>query len=246
MDHREYIRTVPGSRMAVLMIHGIAGTPAHFRQFEPLIPQDWSVYNILLDGHGKEVEDFSATSMKKWRSQVSATLEELLSRHEKVLIVAHSMGTLFAIRAAVDHPDRIPLLFLLSVPTRPWVRFSTWLTCLRVAFGAEDPAATAMRNDTSIRLHRKLWRYIGWVPRLLELLAEIRQVRKLLPRLEVPCLTFQSHTDELVSARSCKDLENHPWIHNTVLHGSGHFAYGPEDSALLRSRLAEMIEKIIP
>ena len=103
-----------------------------------------------------------------------------------------------------------------------------------------------MRNATGIRLHRKLWRYIGWVPRLLELLTEIRQVRELLPRLEVPCLTFQSHTDELVSARSCKDLENHPWIHNTILHGSGHFAYGPEDAALLRSRLAEMIEKIIP
>lgn len=31
MDHNPYIRDIPGSPVAVLMIHGIAGTPAHFR-----------------------------------------------------------------------------------------------------------------------------------------------------------------------------------------------------------------------
>ena len=30
MDHSAYERIVPGSKTAVLMIHGIAGTPAHF------------------------------------------------------------------------------------------------------------------------------------------------------------------------------------------------------------------------
>ena len=55
MDHREFIRYLPGSDRAVLLIHGIAGTPAHFWQFLPLIPEDWSVYNVLLDGHGGEV-----------------------------------------------------------------------------------------------------------------------------------------------------------------------------------------------
>ena len=247
MDHREYIRIVPGSRWAVLMIHGIAGTPAHFRDLLPIIPEDWSVYNLLLDGHGGSVEDFSHTSMTKWKQQVQSRLKELLSRHERLVLIAHSMGTLFSIQAAIEHPDRIARLFLLAVPTRPWVRFSTMLTCLRVSQGNRKPtdkAAIAMYNATSIRLDRQLWKYIGWIPRLIELLIEIRRTRKLLPQLRVPCQTFQSHIDELVAFRSCRDLKDHPYIQNTVLYDSGHFAYGPEDTQLLQSRLAEMLRQL--
>lgn len=247
MDHSEYIRTVEGSTIAVLMVHGIAGTPAHFRELIPVIPESWSVYNILLDGHGKNVEDFGKTSMTKWKEQVNQMLQTLLERHKNVVIVAHSMGTLFAIRAAVEHPDRIPALFLLAVPMRPWVRFSTMLTSLRVAWGdirPDDAPALAMRDATSIQMDRRLWKYIGWVPRLVELLVEIERVRRLLPRLTVPTQTFQSVVDELVSDRSCKDLEEHPCIRNTRLRRSGHFAYGPEDMALMKTRLKELIENL--
>ena len=234
MDHRAYIRIVEDSDTAVLMIHGIAGSPAHFRDLIPVIPADWSVYNILLDGHGGTVSDFSRTSMKKWKAQVHGVLTEILEHHRRVLLVAHSMGTLFSIQAAIDHPDRIPALFLLGVPTRPWVRFSTMLTCLRVSWGnlkPNDHAARAMADDCSIRM---------------ELLAEIRRVRGILPDLTVPTLTFQSRRDELVSLRSCRDLENYPAIRNTVLEHSGHFGYGPEDLETLRSSLAQMISQLLP
>jgi len=58
----------------------------------------------------------------------------------------------------------------------------------------------------------------------------------------VPCLSFQSHVDELVSIRSCKDLENHPYIQNTVLYNSGHFAYGEDDLQLLQDRLKDFLK----
>lgn len=245
MDHREYIRIVENSRTAVLLIHGIAGTPAHFRQLLPEIPEDWSVCNILLDGHGKKVEDFGRSSMKKWKEQVEAKLRSLLESHEQVLIVAHSMGTLFAIQAAIDYPDRIPALFLLAVPMRPWVRFSTAMTSLRVARGnikPEDTAALAMRNATGIQTDGRFWKYLSWVPRLIELLVEIRRVRKLLPLLTVPTQTFQSVVDELVSDRTSKDLEKYSCICNTRLQDSGHFAYSQADMALMQTRLRELIE----
>lgn len=247
MEHQEYIRTVPGSDTAVLMIHGIAGSPAHFRDLLPVLPSDWSVYNILLDGHGGEVEDFAAASMKKWKDQVNGTLSQLFCQYRQVVLIAHSMGTLFAIQAAIDHPDKIPLLFLLNVPTRPWVRFSTAMTSVRVARGnisPNDHAALAMKNDTSIELSPDLFKYLTWLPRFVELLKEIRRVRKLLPRLKVPTYTFQSRTDELVSNSSVKDLENHPCIQNTVLYGSGHFAYGEEDARQLQDKLREQISQL--
>ena len=247
MDHREYIRDVEGSPVAVLMIHGIAGTPAHFRDLIPVIPENWTVHNILLDGHGKRVEDFGKTSMKKWKAQANAAVKELLSKHEKLLIVAHSMGTLFAIQAAIDHPDRIPALFLLAAPMRPWVRFSTVQASFRISGGRlrkDDTAAYNMINGTSIQLDQGFWKYIPWMPRMAELLVEIRRVRKQLPRLTVPTQTYQSVVDELVSDRACRVLEKNNCIQITRLYSSGHFAYGEEDIKLLQTELVALIDTL--
>lgn len=247
MYHKEYIRKVENSPFAVLMLHGIAGTPAHFRDLLPVIPEDWSVYALLLDGHGKEVADFGASSMKKWKAQAAAAVENILKEHKNLLIIGHSMGTLFAIQAAIDHPKRIPELFLLAAPLRPWVRFSTVFTSLRVMWGnirPNDRAGLAMANATGIRMTRKFWKYASWIPRLWELLVEIRRIRGILPQLQTPTQSFQSRVDELVSMRSCSQLRRNPCIRITVLEGSGHFAYGPEDTALLQKRLRETVERL--
>ena len=247
MDHTELIRDVPGSRVAVLMIHGIAGTPAHFRALVPVIPKDWTLRNIILDGHGKQVRDFGASSMEKWRSQALSQVEQLLQTHDKLILIAHSMGTLFSIQAALQYPERIPFLFLLNVPTRPWVRFSTMLTCMRVRKGPprdNDRAGWDMYNATCIRLEPELWKYMGWLPRLLELLVEIRKVRKLLPQLKVPSYAFQSEVDELVATRSMGDLQDHPYIKATLLRDSGHFQYGKADTQQLVTCLTQLIKDI--
>ncbi|MBO5318059.1 MAG: alpha/beta hydrolase [Oscillospiraceae bacterium] len=244
IDHSPFTRKGSGKN-AVLLIHGIAGSPGHFRELIPAIPETYSIYNILLDGHSGKAENLGRSSMKKWKAQVQATLAEAFNSHEKVVIVAHSMGTLFAIQAAIDHPDNIPCLFLLAVPTRPWVRFSTLITAVQIAFGKLDtPATQAMRGETALELTPKLWKYIGWAPRMIELLTQCRRTRKILPLLQVPTQTFQSQEDELVSARSCGDLEHHPIIRNTVLTGSGHFVYGAEDAEFLRAQLRKTLQDI--
>jgi esterase/lipase len=209
-----------------------------------VIPPEFSVYNILLDGHNGTVREFSRSSMDKWKEQVHATLKKLLARHDKVVIVAHSMGTFFAISGAIQYPNRIPALFLLAVPTQPRVPLSTWVTSLKVAFGKLDtPEAQAMRSDTGIQLTPRLWEYMGWIPRMVELLQECRRIRKVIPLLTVPTQVFQSRVDELVSPRSCEDLSN-PCMQTTILQKSGHFVYGPEDTALLQKCLLELLQSI--
>ena len=244
IDHSPFIRQ-GSSNHAVLLLHGIAGSPGHFRDLIPAIPECYSIYNILLAGHSGPVENFSRSSMAEWKAQVQATMADIFTRHEKVVIVAHSMGTLFAIQAAIERPDRISALFLLAVPTRPWVRLSTWITCLQVAFGKLDtPSAQAMRGETALELTPKLWKYIGWAPRMMELLAECRRTRKVLPMLKVPTQAFQSQTDELVSIRSRDDLTGNPHIQCTVLTDSGHFTYSQADTALLCKHLQEILNSI--
>lgn len=247
MEAKEYVRIVEGSDTAVLLVHGIVGTPAHFRYFLPLIPESWSVCNLLLDGHGQGVREFGASSMAKWKAQVSTQLEELLARHGQVLIVAHSMGTLFAVQAAVQCPDRIAGLFLLSVPMRVHLPPATILAALKNAFGLVkkgDGVAWAMKNGCGVQLTPYLWKYIPWIPRFLELLREIRDTRALLPELTVPARAFHSQKDELVSNRAPGDLQDHPSIVTAMLPNSGHFGYEGEDLCLLQASFAELVAQL--
>ena len=66
IDHSPFTRQGSGKN-AVLLIHGIAGSPGHFRELIPAIPETYSIYNILLDGHSgffKEVKK-QATKSKQ-------------------------------------------------------------------------------------------------------------------------------------------------------------------------------------
>ncbi len=121
MEHKEWKRIAEDAETAILFIHGIVGTPNHFGAFVEHIPDNVSVYNMLLDGHGKGVEDFGNTSMEKWEEQVENAVEELARIHEEIYIVAHSMGTLFAIEQAIKS-KKVTKLFLLAVPLKLFIK----------------------------------------------------------------------------------------------------------------------------
>lgn len=247
MKHQETIHIVPGADTAMLLIHGIIGTPNHFYQLTPMIPQEWSVYNLLLAGHGGSVRDFGKASMKQWKTQVQTRLEEILASHKRVIIVAHSMGTLFAIQAAVRYPDRVAQLFLLSSPLRPWVALRGAVAAVKLGLGLAKPTdkiAMAMRDDAGVDIKAWPWEYIPWIPVFLQLLWECRQTRKLVERITVPCEAYQSDRDELVSRRSIRDLQKNPDIRITVLPDTGHFIYEGEALALLQGRFRDMIERL--
>lgn len=114
LNHQEYIHIVKEAKTAVLFVHGILGTPAHFEFLSHTLPKDISVYNMLLKGHGGSPKEFSKASMLKWRQQVDDAAKMLLSSHQRLIICAHSMGTLFGIQQAIKNPDIS--LFLMNPP----------------------------------------------------------------------------------------------------------------------------------
>lgn len=239
MEHRELLRTVAGADTAVLLIHGILGTPNHFVRLLPLIPQGWSVHNLLLDGHGGGVRDFSRSSKARWQAQVEAAAKQLEKTHKRVLIVGHSMGALLAIREAVRPGNRVAALFLLACPLKLRLRFRMIVNSAKVYFGRirpDDAPGQAGLAACGIRHEWQFWRYLGWVPRFLDLFSQIRQTRSLLPELTVPCRAIQSRRDEMVSPAACKLLEGRAEV--TVLEGSSHFYYASEDMDTLLSEFS--------
>ena len=164
----------------------------------------------------------------------------------RVMILAHSMGCLFAVQAAVQYPDRVAQLCLLSIPLRLRIPLSTVMATMRLAFGKvrpQDTVAIAMRSDSGVALETGFWKYIPWAPRFVELLLEMRSTEKMLPRLSVPTEAYHGMHDELVSEGSCTVMEKKAGVIYTRLPDSGHFRYEGEDLPLLKSNLEKLIKK---
>lgn len=246
MIHQEYIRKVPGADTAVLFVHGIVGTPNHFRELislVELVPEGWTVHNVLLDGHGGDTEDFAATSMEKWKTQVRAAFDSLARTHRRVVIVAHSMGTLFALQLALEFPEKIPFLFLLGVPMRPGVRLGMAVNSMRMVFGIL-PKEHILWKAAGVTTTPKLWKYIKWLPRFLELFREIGVTEKQLSHLKVPCVAYQSRKDELVTNFTAPILRKSGVMEVHELPKSSHFYYTEQDKAKISEdftrRLAQL------
>lgn len=247
--HQEYVRCVTDARFAVMFIHGIVGTPDHFTQLLPLVefvPENWSVYNVLLDGHGGTVEDFSRTSMKKWKNQIWHIFDMLQKSHEKVIIVGHSMGTLFALQLAAEYPDKILQTILFASPLYVRLRLSGLVNCLKVALGAvamDNPREAATVQACGVCTDKKLWKYVPWLPRMLELLYETGHTREIVNTVRVPILAFQSSNDELVSNRAGRLLEKCKSASVYCLPQSTHFYYAPEDRIVIQSAFLECMTR---
>ena len=233
MEHQTYKRIVPDAQSAILFVHGILGTPKHFRDLTDLVPEGISVCNLLLDGHGKGVREFSKTSMIKWETQVEAAVDELAQTHAEICIVAHSMGTLFAIEQAIKN-EKVKKLFLLAAPLKLSLKPRMVVNVTKVYFNRvnpDNPVEVAARECCGVTQSKNLFSYLGWIPRYLELFAKIRQTGKHLPLLHTPCLAFQSEQDELVSVKSAAILETNPAVTVHRLENSSHYYYEPSDYA---------------
>lgn len=247
MAHKEYIREIPGSDTVALCIHGILGTPDQFNPLLNQIPENWSVFNILLDGHGKKVQDFSHSSMKKWKAQVQRTLTYLSVRYSKIVIIAHSMGTLFAMQAACAGNKKIKALFLIDTPLIPLLRPVCVGNSLEIVWDcipAGNDIGHAQKDAFSIHPDKRLWLYLGWIPRYIELFKEIAVTRKCIPNIKIPCRVFLSQRDELVSLRSYKYLKGNPKIKVSVLNGATHFYFAEQHNARMQHALSAMCRKI--
>ena len=237
MPHQPTSRTVDGSSTAILFVHGIVGTPDHFLDLLPLIPDSWSYVNILLPGHGGRVGDFSRSSMALWRKAVTQQVDRLAATHQRVLLVGHSMGTLFCMDEALRRSDKVAGLFLLAPPLYPMLTPSATCQSLQVAFGLKGrrPSAQAAYRACSIAATPYLWQYLGWIPRYLELFGAARQGRAQAKQLSLPTVCIHSQHDELVSRRTYQYLRQLPHVTLHLLPSSRHFYYPPEDLTTLKN-----------
>ena len=233
-------------KAAILLIHGILGTTSHFEPFLPLIPPDWSICNLSLKGHGGSVKDFSQASMHEWKQQVSLctgkTIRNQQQGNHRCTFYGHNC---LAIQEAVERP--VAELFLLNVPLKVRATFRLFRTSWRIFTGnikPNDKQALAAQKAYSIERDLHIFRYLGWIPRYLELFREIRRTRKIIGKLSTPSHLYLSTNDEMVSPHCGKLCKDNAYIQIKTLKSSGHFYYSPEDQCLMNQDFNNMIQRI--
>lgn len=245
--YKTYIRDVHNGDTAVLFIHGFLGNPSFFETYYKCVPDSFAIYNILLEGHGGTVSDFSRASMKKWLKQTEKIVDEILKKYSNLIIMAHSMGTFFAINASIRYPDRVKGIFLLGSAIKIGVKANAFTNTLKAFFGKvekDDYIAEAYKNSHSVTLDKRVWLYLGWIPRYLELFRESAISRKKVAEVSVPCYFFQSANDELVSIKSVKVIPHKDNIKVQILKTSRHFIYSEEDFKLVYNTFEDFLKKV--
>ena len=100
---------------AVLLIHGLTGTPAEMRPIaKRLVKQGFSVMCPALAGHCRAAGDLRKSKWQDWYASIADAFEALKAAHAQVFVAGLSIGALLAIKLAAEKGERIAGLGLLS------------------------------------------------------------------------------------------------------------------------------------
>lgn len=106
----------PGGKAAVLLIHGLTGTPAEMRFVgKGLARAGFSVYGVQLAGHCGSEKDLARTGWKDWYASVETAYREISRKHDVVFAAGLSMGAVMSVHLAARHPSGLAGIGLLSI-----------------------------------------------------------------------------------------------------------------------------------
>lgn len=100
---------------AVLLIHGLTGTPAEMRPIaKRLAKQGFSVMCPALAGHCRAADDLRKSKWQDWYASMVDAFEALKAEHSQVFVAGLSIGALIALKLAAEKGERVAGLGLMS------------------------------------------------------------------------------------------------------------------------------------
>jgi carboxylesterase len=100
---------------AVLLIHGLTGTPAEMRPIaKRLAKQGFSIMCPALAGHCRKAGELRKSKWQDWYASMEQAFEALKAQHRRVFIAGLSIGALLAIKLAAEKGEKVAGLGLMS------------------------------------------------------------------------------------------------------------------------------------
>lgn len=115
MQSSELRMTRNGSRVGVLLIHGLCGSPSEIRFVaNGLARNGYTVLCPELAGHGGTEADLKAASWHDWYESARRGLETLAESCDTVIVGGLSTGAVLSLMLAARHPDKVSAVALYS------------------------------------------------------------------------------------------------------------------------------------
>ena len=127
---------VDSDKGALLLVHGINASPKHYDKMAAQLAELGYTCRVMrLPGFAEPIPKYAASKHGHWIGAVRQELTDLRSEHERVGIVAHSLGGAVAIGQLLKHPESADFAVLLApatavsshrspvFSTRSWHRF---------------------------------------------------------------------------------------------------------------------------
>ena len=188
---------------AVVFLHGIAGSPAHFREMaEYLADAGYTARGVLLPGHGTKAAHLRRISWVDWYDHAVSEVRALQATHRQVHIVGYSVGAALALEIAAGE-GTVGGLVLLSVPMNP--RQSARLMRLGFSLHARffprfHGNPPRMEDDAGNEFYYVYKTTPSTIYRTM--LDLVTHVKRTVHRVENPTLIIQSRADRSVGMHS--------------------------------------------
>jgi pimeloyl-ACP methyl ester carboxylesterase len=103
-----------GGGEPLVLIHGGLTTIGEMQGWVQPLAKAWQVIAVEMQGHGRTADTDRPMSFSTMGDDIVALLDHLKIR--KAHLVGHSFGGVCAIRAAIQHPERVRRLVVISSP----------------------------------------------------------------------------------------------------------------------------------
>ncbi|MBF0423686.1 MAG: alpha/beta fold hydrolase, partial [Magnetococcales bacterium] len=115
-DHSFFL---PGGKAAILLIHGLTGTPNEMRSVgKGLASSGLTVLGMQIAGHCGSEAALLGTTWMDWYASVEVAFQQLACHHAPIFAVGLCAGALLALHLAKQHPEGIQGLALYGTTLR--------------------------------------------------------------------------------------------------------------------------------
>ena len=236
--------TVPGSRVAVLALHGFTGSPASVRPWaEDLHRRGYTVSMPLLPGHGTRWQDLQDKRFSDWYATAEDEFGKLRTEHDQVFVAGLSMGGTLALALAQEHGRDVAGLMVVN----PMIASRRKDVKLLPVLKHVVPAFPAIGNDIKKPGQDEIAYPKTPLKAVASLFASLPRLRDRLDQVTQPVIFFHSPEDHVVDSSSreailarisSRDLEE------VVLEDSYHVATLDNDAPTIFERSAEFIHRL--
>ena len=228
----------------VFFIHGIYSCPAMFEMFYPILKErGFSIYAILLEGHGNELRKLAKVKYKDWDKQINDMLKDLSKKYEKVYVVGHSMGGLLALDTKEEYIyKRILIAPALRVKVSwRYIRLGIVMNNLKV----KDEYTNSNRKLIGVFFPKRIFKRLLTVLCFWQLFKLIYYTDINLKNIKKPIMIVQSYNDECVTPRGPKRIINNIGSKEKKLiwlKKSYHGVFEPNEEGLMVNKVMSFIE----